>query len=63
MIVHVADIIVNNYKAGLEGAPDFSRVHPEAGNVMAPQLETVQDWFPGVEGEIESACEFFLEEV
>lgn len=63
MIVHVADIIVNNYKTDSEDPPDFSRVHPEAANVMAPQLETVQDWFPDVEAEIEAACDFFLEEV
>lgn len=62
MIVHVANIIANNFEAVSEGAPDFSMVYPEAAKIMAPQLETVTDWYPGVETEIESACEFFLEE-
>ena len=54
---------MNNYKADSEGAPDFSAIYPEAANVMAAQLETVMDWFPDVGAEIESACEFFLEEI
>ncbi|MBW1676802.1 MAG: HDOD domain-containing protein [Deltaproteobacteria bacterium] len=61
MVVHVADIIVNNYKSDSESEPDFSGIYPEAAKVMAPQLKSVSDWFPDVVTEIESACEFFLE--
>jgi len=61
MVVHVADIIVNNYKIDSESDPDFSGIYPEAAKVMAPQLKSVSDWFPDVATEIESACEFFLE--
>ncbi|MBW1740911.1 MAG: HDOD domain-containing protein [Deltaproteobacteria bacterium] len=60
--VHVADIIVNNYKIDPESESDFSVTHPEAVKLMAAELETVSDWFPNVSTEIESACDFFLEE-
>ncbi len=62
MVAHVANIIVNNYKVDSESEPDFSGIYPEAAKVMAPQLKSVSDWFPDVATEIESACEFFLEE-
>jgi putative nucleotidyltransferase with HDIG domain len=61
MVVHVANIIVNNYKNDSESEPDFSGIYPEAAKVMASQLKTVSEWFPNVATEIESACEFFLE--
>lgn len=62
IIVHVADIIVNNYKLDSESAPDFSAIHPKAAKAMTTQLETVASWFPDVATEIETACKFFIEE-
>lgn len=62
MVVHVADIIVNNYKSDSESEPDFSGIYPEAAKTMAVELKSVPDWFPDVVTEIESACAFFLEE-
>ena len=62
MIVHVADIIVNSHMSDSESEPDLSAIYPDAASIMGPQLETVSDWFPEVSEEIQSACEFFLEE-
>lgn len=62
IVVHVANIIANNYKSDSESESDFSGIYPEAAKIMAPQLKSVSDWFPDVATEIESACAFFLEE-
>jgi putative nucleotidyltransferase with HDIG domain len=62
MIVYVANIIVNNHLSDSESEPDLSAIYPDAESIMGPQLETVSDWFPEVSDEIQSACEFFLEE-
>ena len=63
MIVHVADIIVNNYNSDSKGKLDYSEIYPDALRAMRHLLDNVADWFPGVSTEIESACKFFLEEV
>ncbi|TSA55886.1 MAG: HDOD domain-containing protein [Planctomycetaceae bacterium] len=62
LIVHAADVIVNNFSADLEFPHDFSAIHEDAAEIMSYQLKTVSEWFPEVADEIESACEFFLEE-
>ena len=62
VIIHTADIIVNNVKVGSEITPDFSYLDPEARRIMSHHVETVSEWFPKVAGEIEAACEFFLTE-
>jgi HD-like signal output (HDOD) protein len=62
MIVYVANIIVNNHLNDSGSEPDLSAIYPDAESIMGPQLETVSDWFPEVSDEIQSACEFFLEE-
>ncbi|MBW2037330.1 MAG: HDOD domain-containing protein [Deltaproteobacteria bacterium] len=62
LAVHVADIIVNNYRVDTENAFALSGIYPEATKIMDSQLKSVSDWFPRVESEIESACQFFLEE-
>lgn len=63
MIVHVADIIVNTYWADSKGKLDRSLIHPEAIKTMMSLLDTIPDWFPDVSIEIESACNFFIEEL
>ncbi|HUU41536.1 MAG TPA: HDOD domain-containing protein [Desulfatiglandales bacterium] len=61
VIVHTADIIVNNRQGdSLAGRPDFSYLDDRAKKIMFGQLETVSEWFPEIAKEIESACEFFL---
>jgi len=63
LIVHTADIIVNNYKDNnLKGKLNLSAISPKARQELAPQLTTVKEWFPQLEEEIESACQFFLEQ-
>ncbi len=62
MTIHIADIIVNNYNLESESEPDFSAANPDARQSMGAMLETVPEWFPNAATEIESACEFFLEE-
>ena len=61
MVVHVADIIVNSHMSDSESKLDLSAISPDAANLMKSQRETVSDWFPEVSEEIQSACEFFLE--
>lgn len=62
MIVHTANTIANNYEIDSGITPDFSTIDPEAKRIMFRQLETVSEWLPDIETEIESACEFFLKE-
>ena len=62
MIVHVADIIVNTCKVDSGCRLSYSKIYPEAAEIMARQLETVSDWFPEVVAEIESSCEFLLKD-
>ena len=62
VILHTANTIANNYKGDSKMRPDFSSIDPKARRIMSRQIETVSDWFPGVQPEIESACEFFLKE-
>ena len=62
LIVHAADNIVNTYKPGSEAFPGFSSIDPEAKAGLFSQVETISDWFPEVASEIDSACEFFLNE-
>jgi putative nucleotidyltransferase with HDIG domain len=62
LIIHTANLIVNTYMADPKDNPVLSGIHPDALNVMGSQLDAVSDWYPDVQLEIESACEFFLEE-
>jgi len=62
IIVHTADNIVNICKVDSGITPVFSSIDPEAKRIMAGQLESVSEWFPAVATEIESGCEFFLNE-
>ena len=62
MIIHAADIIVNTYAKDSHNDLKLSGIHPDALNFMGSELDTLPDWYPDVLLEIESACEFFLEE-
>lgn len=63
LIVHVADIIVNTYKADSKVPLELYEIYPDALKLMMDPLDTVSDWYPKLTEEIESACEFFLEEL
>ncbi len=62
MTIQVADIIVNTYGDDFKTSRKLSDIHPDAAKVMGGVLETASDWYPEVALEIESACNFFLEE-
>ena len=62
LIVHTADSLVNKYKADSAFSGGFSSIDPEAERILFREMETASDWFPNIATEIESACEFFLEE-
>jgi HD-like signal output (HDOD) protein len=61
-IVRISDMIVNSWpvigadrnsvQLGLENVPDF----------LKPALETLHQWYPQLQGEIESAGRFFIGE-
>ena len=61
MIVHVADIIVNGYLTN----PKIKSpaIDPDALKAVKTQIDTLPDWFPGVQEDVNSACRFFLEKV
>ena len=60
IVVHTADSIVNARTDDSKGIVGFPPLDPEAKKIMSHQVETVSDWFPDVATEIESACDFFL---
>jgi putative nucleotidyltransferase with HDIG domain len=60
-VVHMADTIVNAWAVDSGITFGFPPVHPEAEEIMTPELKSVTDWFPQVETEIDEACELFLE--
>ena len=62
LIVHTADSIVNTYKPDTDTFPGFSSLNPEAKEALSRHPKSVPDWFPKIAPEIDSACEFFLNE-
>ncbi len=62
MIISAADIIVNSM-ADATANIKLSAVNPEVKKAAHGILYTVSDWFPAVLEEIESACNFFLEDL
>ncbi|MEE4352114.1 MAG: HDOD domain-containing protein [Desulfatiglans sp.] len=63
MIVHAANIIVNNVTAVSREPIDILMSNSDIKELMEPQLDTLEEWYPEVSKEIESACEFFLNEI
>lgn len=61
MVVYAADFIVNHYWTGLDRPQGQSDMDPDVAKVLAPELDTVTQWFPAVASEIEEACSFFIE--
>jgi putative nucleotidyltransferase with HDIG domain len=62
MIIHVADIIVNTYTPDSKDRMELSGVHPDALSALGNLIDTISDWYPDSQLEIESACNFFLED-
>lgn len=63
MIVHFADIILNNYMKTPGSNIDLASSHVSASADLKGSFRTTPDWFPETANEIESACKFFLEEL
>ena len=64
VIVHVADLIVNNLNPVSEDTIDIaaSRINSEMSEVLTPLLARISEWYPELVDEIEAACSFFLDE-
>lgn len=63
IVVHTADYIVNNFNPDSDQMVRTAELRKDAEDLMEKQLASVKEWFPEVEDEIESACEFFLSEI
>ena len=64
MIVHTADIIVNRFYRNelLDGSQSNMNICPDAQQALRSQIKAMREWFPDVKSEIDSACQFFMEE-
>ncbi len=63
-ILYMADFIVNNYCSNSKDEKTyFSCMDPAVESIFTKELETISDWFPKVQEDIDTACQFFLEEV
>lgn len=62
VIVHVADNIVNKYRADLAITRGLCSIDRDTKRILFRQVDTVSGWFPDLAAEIESACEFLLHE-
>jgi len=62
LIVYVADIIVNHCAMEPEKSIDISAVHPDAVEMLGSYMENTNEWYEKLKAEIESACDFFLNE-
>lgn len=62
LMVHLANIIVNQFFHMTPQGDGGSVIYPDARRMFRSQIETVSDWFPVVKTEIDEACRFFLEE-
>ena len=64
VIVHVADLMINNSYAGLENSVDISasRINPEMSEILQPHLVGISEWYPDLIHDIEAACSFFIDE-
>jgi putative nucleotidyltransferase with HDIG domain len=61
--VHTANYIVSRYDRRTGQLPRTTELRKDAETALGKQLESVNDWFPEAEAEIDSACEFFLPEI
>jgi putative nucleotidyltransferase with HDIG domain len=63
LIIHTADYIVNHFNLDSDSLLHTEDLRKDAGMVMEKQLNTINEWFPEVANEIDSACDFFLREI
>jgi|WetSurMetagenome_2_1015567.scaffolds.fasta_scaffold09229_7 putative nucleotidyltransferase with HDIG domain len=63
VVVHTADYIVNHFNPDFDQMIMTPELRKDAEDLMKKQLDTVNEWFPEVSDEIETACDFFLCEI
>jgi putative nucleotidyltransferase with HDIG domain len=61
--VHTANYIVSHFDRQTGQMIRTAELRKDAETLLGKQLDSVNDWFPEVEAEINSACEFFLPEI
>ncbi len=62
VIVHIADLIVNATGGGACVVSQLQTLESEIKNRLLSTLKNMSDWFPKAKVEIETACQFFMEE-
>ncbi|MBM4333744.1 MAG: HDOD domain-containing protein [Deltaproteobacteria bacterium] len=60
IIVHIADRIANQQLTAGEVESELEGIAPEILKNLCLQMEKLEEWFPPLSAEIESACRFFL---
>ena len=57
----MADLLVNTCQPSPEGRFEQPPGLLDAPAFLLPQLQTLSEWYPRLQGEIASACQFFTE--
>jgi putative nucleotidyltransferase with HDIG domain len=60
-IIGMADSLVNTCHPNPEGRFELPHGYLDAPAFLLPQLKTLSEWYPRLQGEIASACQFFAE--
>ena len=60
-IISIADFLVNTCQPSPEGRCEQPPGLLDVPEFLQPQLQTLPDWYPALQGEIASACQFFME--
>ena len=61
LLVHAADALVNTHL--IQGPEELQwPICQAAWKLLGQQIQTVQEWMPALNNDIDGACKFFLEE-
>ncbi|MBI5591378.1 MAG: HDOD domain-containing protein [Deltaproteobacteria bacterium] len=60
-IIGIADLLVNTCQPSPEGRFEQPPGLLDAPTFLQPLLQTLPEWYPRLQGEIASACQFFME--
>ena len=60
-IINIADLLVHTCQPDPEGRFEQPPGLLDAPAFLQPQLQTLSEWYPRLQGEIASACQFFTE--
>lgn len=62
VVVHVADLIVNATQGTGSLCDQLRTLNDETKSLLLNALKSMPDWFPKAKDEIQTACQFFMEE-